>query len=377
MPFGEELVHYFVGAATCAVPGRSRRGSTSCGAGPGRCPGRGSWSRLCGSRGPGLAMPPAHAKCLAMLAPVMTLREGGRIYSPGGRLLEAGDRLDQPGLVAALEVVAAEGARTFYEGTLAESLLGADGGARRPRHPGGPGRLPGRVGGARRGGVRGRPRADAGRPLAAHGHAGRLPPASRRLGRGPRSRPGAPARGAALQRQDLRAHDEPLRRRRGRKRVRDHDEPRARLGRLPARLRRPPQQHARGVRPPGRPARARQADGEHDVADGRARRRRARARGRRGRRHAPPPRPRAGALGHPRRGPRPLRRRSSGRGSTRPARSSTSSPASRTARSRRSSPTASTSASGTSSTTTSAGVSVVAGTGAAADPRRSGLALTL
>jgi gamma-glutamyltranspeptidase/glutathione hydrolase len=69
-------------------------------------------------------MPPAHAKCLAMLAPVMTLREGGRIYSPGGRLLEAGDRLDQPGLVAALEVMAAEGARTFYEGTLAESLLG-------------------------------------------------------------------------------------------------------------------------------------------------------------------------------------------------------------------------------------------------------------
>ena len=58
-----------------------------------------------------------------MLAPVMTMREGGRIYSPSGRLLEAGDLLDQPGLVAALEVVAAEGARTFYDGTLAESLL--------------------------------------------------------------------------------------------------------------------------------------------------------------------------------------------------------------------------------------------------------------
>jgi gamma-glutamyltranspeptidase/glutathione hydrolase len=59
-----------------------------------------------------------------MLAPVMTLREGGRMYSPGGRLLAAGERLEQPGLLRTLETVAAEGARTFYEGTLAEALLG-------------------------------------------------------------------------------------------------------------------------------------------------------------------------------------------------------------------------------------------------------------
>jgi gamma-glutamyltranspeptidase / glutathione hydrolase len=123
VPFGEELVHYFVGAATCAVPGVPagldelwRRAGTL------------PWARLVEPAqrlaAAGVLMPAAHAKCLAMLAPVMTLREGGRIYSPGGRLLEAGDRLDQPGLAAALEVVAAEGARTFYEGTLAESLLG-------------------------------------------------------------------------------------------------------------------------------------------------------------------------------------------------------------------------------------------------------------
>jgi gamma-glutamyltranspeptidase/glutathione hydrolase len=122
VPFGEELVHYYIGAATCAVPGVPagldelwRRAGTL------------PWERLVEPAlrlaRDGLAMPPAHANCLAMLAPVMTLREGGRIYSPGGRLLEAGDRLDQPGLVAALEVVAAEGASTFYEGTLAESLL--------------------------------------------------------------------------------------------------------------------------------------------------------------------------------------------------------------------------------------------------------------
>jgi gamma-glutamyltranspeptidase/glutathione hydrolase len=58
-----------------------------------------------------------------MLAPVMTMDAGDRIYAPGGRLLEAGDTLRQPGLVAALEVLAAEGAETFYSGTLAEALL--------------------------------------------------------------------------------------------------------------------------------------------------------------------------------------------------------------------------------------------------------------
>jgi gamma-glutamyltranspeptidase/glutathione hydrolase len=60
----------------------------------------------------GVEMLPAHTACLQMLAPVMTMREGGRIYSPGGRLLENGDRLEQPGLVPALELVAEEGGRS-------------------------------------------------------------------------------------------------------------------------------------------------------------------------------------------------------------------------------------------------------------------------
>ena len=42
----------------------------------------------------------------------MTMREGERIYSPAGRLLATGERLEQPGLVRALEVVAAEGGRS-------------------------------------------------------------------------------------------------------------------------------------------------------------------------------------------------------------------------------------------------------------------------
>ena len=67
-------------------------------------------------------MPPAHAACLAMLAPVMTMREGARIYSPGGRLLE-GRRPARAARARALEVVAQEGAHSFYKGTLADSLL--------------------------------------------------------------------------------------------------------------------------------------------------------------------------------------------------------------------------------------------------------------
>jgi gamma-glutamyltranspeptidase len=53
----------------------------------------------------------------------MTMDAGDRIYAPGGRLLEAGDTLQQPGLVAALETLAAEGSETFYSGTIAEALL--------------------------------------------------------------------------------------------------------------------------------------------------------------------------------------------------------------------------------------------------------------
>ena len=71
----------------------------------------------------GIAMPEAHVACLRMLEPVMTLREGARMYAPGGTLLEPGDTLRQPGLVAALESLAAEGARCAYDGSIASALL--------------------------------------------------------------------------------------------------------------------------------------------------------------------------------------------------------------------------------------------------------------
>jgi gamma-glutamyltranspeptidase/glutathione hydrolase len=123
VPFGTELVHYAVGIASCAVPGVPA-GLHELWSRHGRLP----WERLVepaiALARVGVEMPPAHAACLAMLAPVMTMREGARIYSPGGKLLEAGDRLEQPGLVRTLELLRDEGARSLYDGSLADALLG-------------------------------------------------------------------------------------------------------------------------------------------------------------------------------------------------------------------------------------------------------------
>jgi gamma-glutamyltranspeptidase/glutathione hydrolase len=122
VPFGEELVHYAVGAASCAVPGV-----------PGglnalwRTYGTLPWPQLVepalALARTGVAMPPAHVRCLEMLAPVLTLDAGERIYSPGGSLLRDGDVLQQPGLVRALELVADEGPESVYTGTIARELV--------------------------------------------------------------------------------------------------------------------------------------------------------------------------------------------------------------------------------------------------------------
>ncbi|HEY8408821.1 MAG TPA: gamma-glutamyltransferase [Gaiellaceae bacterium] len=122
VPFGAELVHYAIGPASCAVPGvPGLLGELH--ARHGRLP----WSRLCEPAlrlaRTGVPMPPAHVACLVMLEPVMTLREGARLYAPNGHLLEPGELLQQPGLVRALEALAAEGAASAYTGTLADALL--------------------------------------------------------------------------------------------------------------------------------------------------------------------------------------------------------------------------------------------------------------
>jgi gamma-glutamyltranspeptidase / glutathione hydrolase len=120
--FGEEIVPYAIGASSCAVPGLPA-GLDALWSAHGSLP----WGRLVEPAlrlaREGVPMPSAHAACLAMLEPVMTLREGAAVYAPGGRLLEAGDVLRQPGLVHALELLRDEGAASVYTGTIAERLL--------------------------------------------------------------------------------------------------------------------------------------------------------------------------------------------------------------------------------------------------------------
>jgi gamma-glutamyltranspeptidase/glutathione hydrolase len=122
VPFGEELVHYAIGASSCAVPGVPA-GLDALWRAHGRLP----WARLVEPAlrlaREGVIMPAAHVACLAMLAPVMTMREGGTLYAPAGELLAEGDVLRQPGLVTALELVRDEGAASVYSGTIAHVLL--------------------------------------------------------------------------------------------------------------------------------------------------------------------------------------------------------------------------------------------------------------
>jgi gamma-glutamyltranspeptidase/glutathione hydrolase len=127
VPFGEELVHYAVGPGTCAVPGLPA-GLAALHVRYGRLP----WARLVEPAlrlaRSGVPMPPAHASCLEMLAPVFTLAaDGRRIYAPAGRPLEAGELLRQPGLAEALAALAEEGAAGVYTGSVAERLLGVPG----------------------------------------------------------------------------------------------------------------------------------------------------------------------------------------------------------------------------------------------------------
>jgi gamma-glutamyltranspeptidase/glutathione hydrolase len=127
VPFGAELVHYAVGPASCGVPGVPA-GLDALWRAAGRLP----WARLVEPAlrlaQSGVEVPAAHAACLAMLEPVMTMKErGAAIYAPGGTLLAAGGTMHQPGLVEALRILVDEGPASVYGGTIAESLLGVEG----------------------------------------------------------------------------------------------------------------------------------------------------------------------------------------------------------------------------------------------------------
>jgi gamma-glutamyltranspeptidase / glutathione hydrolase len=119
--FGAELVHYAIGPASCGVPGLPA-GLVALWEAHGSMP----WPRLVGPAlrlaESGVEFPPAHAACLAMLAPVMTMNEGAAIYAPGGELLRAGERLEQPGLAASLAMLA-DDPRSVYGGSIGAALV--------------------------------------------------------------------------------------------------------------------------------------------------------------------------------------------------------------------------------------------------------------
>ncbi len=122
VPFGEELVHYAIGASSCAVPGVPA-GLDALWSEHGRLP----WRRLVepalALARDGVEFTEAQALCLRMLEPVMTMREGARMHAPGGTLLATGEQLRQPRLARALELLAEEGAASVYTGTIAAELL--------------------------------------------------------------------------------------------------------------------------------------------------------------------------------------------------------------------------------------------------------------
>jgi gamma-glutamyltranspeptidase / glutathione hydrolase len=122
VPFGEELVHYAIGPASFAVPGVPA-GLGALHAEYGRLPWRQLFEPAMRLARAGVPLTPAHASCLAMLAPVMTMDAGARIYAPGNTLLQAGELLRQPGIEKALALLADEGAASAYTGSLAQSIL--------------------------------------------------------------------------------------------------------------------------------------------------------------------------------------------------------------------------------------------------------------
>ena len=72
----------------------------------------------------GVPLSPMQAYIIELLAPIVTSTpEASALFAPGGRLVGVGDSLRQPELADALERLAAEGARPFYEGDIGAAIV--------------------------------------------------------------------------------------------------------------------------------------------------------------------------------------------------------------------------------------------------------------
>jgi gamma-glutamyltranspeptidase/glutathione hydrolase len=124
--FGDEVVVYAIGPASCAVPGLpAALGELS------ERLGTLPWQHLCepalALAREGVPLPEMHARTLEMLGDLYARGRGAELHFREGGLLVSGELLRQPGLVDALDVLADEGASTVYRGTFAEELLRVDG----------------------------------------------------------------------------------------------------------------------------------------------------------------------------------------------------------------------------------------------------------
>lgn len=124
--FGNEIVTYSIGPASCAVPGLPAA-LGELWERLGRLP----WRRLVEPAlhlaRANVPLPEMHVRSLEMLAGVLMLERGGELFAPGGRTLEPSELLRQPGLAQAMEALADEGSASVYRGSLAEALLTIDG----------------------------------------------------------------------------------------------------------------------------------------------------------------------------------------------------------------------------------------------------------
>jgi gamma-glutamyltranspeptidase/glutathione hydrolase len=124
--FGEQVVHYRVGPASCGVPGLAAGLARLHEAG-GRMPWRDVVAPAVQIAREGAALPRRHAACLAMLEDVMRLDRGEELYAPDDELLGTGAVVRAPGLVEAMECLAEEGPSSVYRGSIAEALVAVDG----------------------------------------------------------------------------------------------------------------------------------------------------------------------------------------------------------------------------------------------------------
>lgn len=124
--FGDEIVVYSIGPASCAVPGLPAA-LGELWERLGRLPWRRVVEPALHLARNGVPLPEMHARSLEMLADVFSRERGAELFVREEGTLRAGNQLVQPGLVAALEALSDEGASSVYSGSLAESLLRVDG----------------------------------------------------------------------------------------------------------------------------------------------------------------------------------------------------------------------------------------------------------